>query len=161
MHHDEVEMCFAMNHVHTQCVLFVTIVVTDLAPLGSGHSLPYQGSLTSDLLWLLVNFGLCAFCHSKLQEDIFHPMKLVRISFRIGYGVSGVASVLCHHIEVDECPDGSESTFERNCLCASWLAKGHGENSQNTVPQIPHLFPLPLCNLAVGLFGDQESGVWR
>jgi len=149
-----------MNHVHTQFVLFVTIVVTDPAPLGWGYLLSYQGSLTSDLLSLIVNFGLCAFCHLKLQEDIFHSRKLVQIIFHVGYGVRGVASVLCHHIEVDECPDASESMFERNCLCASWLAKSHGENSQNTALQIPHLFPVPLCNLAVGLFGDQESRVW-
>jgi len=150
-----------MNHVHTLLVLFVMIVVADPAPLGWGHSLRYQGSLTWDLLFLLVNFDLCAFCHSKVQEDIFHAMKQVQIIFHIGYGVWGVASVLCHHIEVDECPDASESTFERNCLCASWLAKSHGENSQNTVPQIPHLFPMPLCNLAVGHCGNQESRVWR
>jgi len=143
-----------MNHVHTQFILFVLIVVAHLAPLGWGHVLPYQGSLTSDLLSLLVNFGQCAFCHSKLQEDIFHPMKLVEIICHVGYGVWGVASVLCHHIEVDERPDASESTFERYCLRTSWLAKSHGENSQNTTPQIPHLFPLPLRNLAVGLFGD-------
>ena len=158
---DEVEMWFGINHVHTQFVLFVAIVITDPAPLGWGRSLPHQASLPSDLLSLLVNLGLCAFSHSKLQEDILHPMKLVQIIFHVCYGVRRVASVLCHHIEVDKCPDASESTFERNCLCASWLAKSHGENSQNTAPQIPHLFPLPLCNLAVGLFGDQESRVWR
>ena len=149
-----------MNHVDTQWVLFVTIVVTDPAPWGWGDSLPYQGFLKSDLLSFLVNFGLFAFSHSKLQEDILHPMKLVQIIFHVGYGVWGVASVLCHHIEVDKCPDASASMFDRNCLCASWLAKSDGENSQNTAPQVPHLFPLPLCNLAVGLFGDQESRVW-
>ena len=119
MHLDEVAMCFAMNHVNTQFVGFVTIVITDRAPLRWAHLLPYQGSLMSDLLSLVVNFGLCAFCHLKLQEDIFHPMKLVQIIFHVGYGIRRVASVLCHHIEVDECPDASESTFERNCLCAS------------------------------------------
>jgi len=158
---DEVEMCFAMKHVHTPFVLFVTIVVTDSAPLGYCYSLCYQGSLTSDLLLLVINFGLCVFCHSKLPEDIFHLMKLVQIIFHVGYGVRGVASVLCHHIEINHCPDVFESTFERNCLCASWLAKSHNKNSQNTAPQIPPLFPLPLSNLAVGLFGDQESRVWR
>jgi len=88
-------------------------------------------------------------------------MKLVQIIFHVGYRVRGVASVLFHHIEVDECADASESMFERNCLCASWLVKSHGENFQNTVFRIPHLFPLPLCNLAVGFFGDQESRIWR
>jgi len=81
-------------------------------------------------------------------------MELVQILFHIGYGVRCVASILCHHIEVNERPDASESKFERYCLGTSWLAKGHGVNSQNTQPQIPHLFPLPLRNLAVGLFGD-------
>jgi len=102
MHLDEGEMCFAMNGIHTLFVLFVTIVITDPALLGWGHSLPYQASLISDLLSLLVNFSLCAFSHSKLQEGIFYPMKLVQIIFHVGYGVRGVASVLCHHIEVDE-----------------------------------------------------------
>ena len=147
-----------MNHVHTQFILFVSIVIAHPAPLGWGHSLPYQGSLTSDLLSLLVKFGLCAFCHSKLQEDIFHPVKLVQIIFHVGYGVWSMASVLWHHIEVDERAEASESTFERYCLGTSWLAKSHGENSQNTMLQTPHLFPLPLCNLAVGLFGTKNPG---
>jgi len=88
-------------------------------------------------------------------------MELVQILFHIGYGVRCVASVLCHHIEVNERPDASERTFERYCLRPSWLAKSHGENSQNTTPQIPYLFPLPLRNLAVGFFGNYESWVWR
>ena len=88
-------------------------------------------------------------------------MKLVQIIFHVGYGVRRVASVLRHHIEVHQCPDASESTFERDYSCPSRLAECHGENSQNTVPQIPHLFPLPLRNFTVGFFGDQESRVWR
>ena len=81
-------------------------------------------------------------------------MELVQILLQIGYGVRCVASVLCHHIEVNERPDESESTFEWYCLRTSWLAKRYGENSQNTTHQIPHLFLLPLRNLAVGFFGD-------
>jgi len=61
-------------------------------------------------------------------------MELVQIRFHIGYGVGCVASVLCHHIEVNERPDASESTFERHCLRTSWLAKSDGENSQNSTP---------------------------
>jgi len=81
-------------------------------------------------------------------------MELVQTPFHIGYGVSCVASVLCHHIEVNERSDASESTFERYCLRTSWLAKSHGENTLNKTPQIPDSFPLPLRNLAVGFFGD-------
>jgi len=112
-----------------------------------------------NLLSLLVDLGLCAFCHSELQEDVLHPMELVQILFHIGYGVRCVASVLCHYIEVNERPDAFESTFEMYCLRTSWLVKSHGENSQNTTPQIPHLFSLPLRNLAVGFFGDKEFWV--
>ena len=108
----------------------------------------------SNLLLLLVDLGFCAFCHSELQEDVLHPMEQVQILFHIGYGVRCVASVLCHHIEVNERPDGCESMCERNWVRTSWLAKSQGENSQNSTPQIPHLFPLPLRNLAVGIFGD-------
>ena len=67
----------------------------------------------SNLLSLLVDLGLCAFCHSELQEDVLHLMEPVQILFHIGYSVRCVASVLCHHIEVNECPDASDSTFER------------------------------------------------
>jgi len=152
MHLDEVEMSFSINYVHTQLGLLVAMVIMDPAPLGWGHSLPHQASLRSDLFSLLVNLGLCVFSHSKLQDDILHPMKLVQIIFHICYRVRRVTSVLCHHIEVDMCPDASNSTFERNCLRTSWLAKSHGENSQNTAPLISHLYPLPLRNLAVGVF---------
>jgi len=144
-----------------QFVLFVAIVITNPATLGWGRSLPHQASLPSDLLSLLVNLGLYAFSHSKLQEDILHPIKLVQIIFHVCYGVRRVALVLCHHIEVDKCPDASESTFARNCLRTSLLAKSNGVNTQNTVLEIHHLFPLVLRNLAVGLFVNQESRVWR
>ena len=88
-------------------------------------------------------------------------MKLVQIIFHVGYGVRRVGSVLRHHIEVDQCSDALESTFERDYLCTSRLAGCHGQNSQNTAHQIPHLFPLPLRNFTVGFLGDQESRVWR
>ena len=86
-------------------------------------------------------------------------MKLVQIIFHIGSGVRRVASVLRHHIEVDQCPDASESTFERDYLCTSRLVECQGENSQNTAHQILHLFPLPLRCLTVGFFRHQESWV--
>ena len=127
-------------------MLFVSILVAHPARLGCGHTLMHWCSLKSNLLALRVDLGLCAFCHSELQEDVLHPMEPVQILFHIGYGVRCVASVLCHHTEVNEGSDASESTFERYCLRTSWLAKSHGENSQNTTPQISHLFPLPLRN---------------
>jgi len=62
---------------------------------------------------LLVNLGQCTLSYSKLQEDTFHPLKLVKIMFHRSYGVRRVASVLCHHTEVDERSDACESMFER------------------------------------------------
>jgi len=88
-------------------------------------------------------------------------MKLVQIIFDVGYGIRGVASVLRHHIEVDQCLDEFESVIESDYWGPSGLAEGHGQNSKNTAPQIPHLFPLPLCNFTIGLFADQEPRVWR
>ena len=87
-------------------------------------------------------------------------MKLGQIILRVGYGVRRVASVLRHHVEVDQCREASESTFERDYLCTSRLAECYGENSQNTALLIPHLFPMPLPNFRVGFFGHQESRVW-
>jgi len=39
------------------------------------------------------------------------------------------------------------------------LSQCHSENSQQTTPEISHLFSLPLRNLLVGLFVDKESRV--
>ena len=64
-------------------VLFFTIVVTDPAPLGWGHSLPDQGSLTAELLVQLVRPLLRPFGYAKLQEDLFHLIEPRRVFFHI------------------------------------------------------------------------------
>jgi len=117
------------------------MAITDPALLGWGRSLPYQAPLPSDLFSLLVNLGLCAFSHSKLQEDILDPMKLVQIIFQVCYGVSHLASVLCHHIEVDKWPDASESTFFK-ALLAHLLA---GEEPRRELPEYSAADPPSLC----------------
>jgi len=161
MYHDKVEMRFAMDQVHTSLVLFFAIVVTDPAPFRRSNGLAHLGSLMSYLPPLLVNLAQCALSYLKLKEDTFHPVKLVKIMFHISYGVRRLASVLCHHTEVDERSDASECMFERYHLLTLWLTQCHCENSQNTAPQIPHLLPLPLRNLAVGFFGYQKPRVRR
>ena len=113
MYPDKVEMRFAMDQVHGSLVVFFTIVVTDPAPFRGSHGLAHLCSLMLYLPLLLVNLGQCTLSYSKLQEDTFHPVKLVQIMFHISYGVRRVASVLCHHTEVDERYDASESMFER------------------------------------------------
>ena len=102
-----------MDQVHTSLVLFFAIVVTDPAPVSGSHGPAHLRSLMLDLPLLLVNLGLCTLSYSKLQEDILHLMKLVQIMFHISYGVRRVAPVLCHHTEVDERSEASESMFER------------------------------------------------
>jgi len=101
MYLDKVEMRFALDQVHTSLVLLFTIVVKDPAPFRGRHSLAHLRSLMSYLPPLLVNLGQCTLGYSKLQEDTFHPVKSVQIIFHISYGVRRVASVLCHHTEVD------------------------------------------------------------
>ena len=96
-----------------------------------------------------------------LQEDIFHSVKLVAIFLHIGYLLGGVASVLRHHIAVDQCPDTVLSMFERYYLPAVGLAQCYGENPQNTPPKVPHLVSLPLRDLAIGLFGHKKPSLWR
>ena len=113
MYLDKLEMRFAMDQVHTSLVLFSAIVVADPALLRGSHGLAYLRSLMSYLPPLLVNLGQCMLSYSKLQEDTLYPVKLVQIMFHISYGVRRVASVLCHHTEVDEHSDASESLFER------------------------------------------------
>ena len=134
MYLDKVEMRFAMDQVHTSFVLFFAIVLTDLTPFRGSHGLAHLRFLMSDLAPLLVNLGLCTLSYWKLQEDTFHPVKLVQIMLHISYGVRGVAPVLCHHTEVDERSDASESMFERYHLSTLWLTQCHRENSQNTAP---------------------------
>jgi len=113
MYLDKGEMRFAMDQVHTSLVLCFAIVVTDPAPFRGSHGLAHLRSLMSYLPPLLVNLGQCTLSYSKLQEDTFHPVKLVQLMFHISYGVRRVALVLCHHTEVDERSDASESMFER------------------------------------------------
>jgi len=113
MYLDKVEMRFAMDQVHTSLVLIFAIVVTDPAPFRGTHGLAHLRSVMSYLPPLLVNLGQCTLSYSKLQEDTFHPLKLVQIMFHICYGVRRVAPVLCHHTEVEERSDASESMFER------------------------------------------------
>ena len=105
MHLNKVEMGFRMDHIHTEVILLIPIVLVAPAPLGRCHSQVALVSLMAWLLSLLVNLGPCSFRNSKLQEDIFHPVKLVKIFLHRGYRLGGVASVMCHHIEVDQCPD--------------------------------------------------------
>jgi len=113
MYLDKVETQFAMDQVQTSLVLFFAIVVTHPAPFTGSHRLAHRRSLMSYLPLLLVNLGQCTLSYSKLQKDTFHSVKLVQIMFHISHGDRRVASVLCHHTEVDECSDASESMFER------------------------------------------------
>jgi len=114
MYVDKVEVQLVMDQVHTSLVLFFAIAVTDPAPFRGSHGLAHLHSLILYLPPLLVNLGQCTLSYSKLQEDTFPPVKWVQIIFHINYGVRCVASVLCHHTEVDECSDASESMFERH-----------------------------------------------
>ena len=116
MYLDKVEMRFAMDQVHPSPVVFFAIVVTDPAPFRGGYGLAHLRSLMSYLPPLLVNLGQCTLGYSTLQEDTFHLVKSVQIIFPISYGVRCMASVLCHHTEVDERSDASESMFERYYL---------------------------------------------
>ena len=91
MYFNKVEMAFCIDQVHTEVVLLITIVFKAPAPLGLCHLLVAQCSLVSKLLLLLVNLDPYLFRSSKLQEDIFHPMKLVKILLHIVYRLGGVA----------------------------------------------------------------------
>ena len=123
MYLNKVEMAFCIDQVHTEVVLLIAIVFKAPAPLERCHSLVALRSLVSKLISLLVNLGPCSFRNSKLQEDIFHPVKLVKILVHIVNRLGGMASVLRHHIEVNQCPDTVQTTFERNYLPAVALAK--------------------------------------
>jgi len=102
-----------MDQVHTSQGLFFAMVVTDPLPFSGSHRLAHLRSLMSYLPPLLVKLDQSTLSYLKLQEDTFHPVKLVQIMFYISYGVRRVASVLCHHTGVDERSDASESMFER------------------------------------------------
>jgi len=148
-----------MYQFHTLVVLFFTIIVADPAPLGWGHSLPHLGSLTTQHLAQLISVLLRPLGYAKLQEDILRLVELHRIFFHIRYSLRCVTSVLSHHGEVKQLPDTGERTSQGLHLRTIRLSQRHSENSQQTTPEIPHLFSLPLRNLPVGLFGDKESRV--
>jgi len=76
MHLNKVEIRFGMYQFHTLVVLFFTLVMTEPAPVGSGHSLPDLGSLTTQLLAQLISLLLRPFGYGKLQED---PLPLVEL----------------------------------------------------------------------------------
>jgi len=94
-------------------VLFFAIVVTAPAPFSGSQGLAHLGYLMSYLPLLLVNLRQCTLSYSILQEDPFHPAKLVEIMFHISYAVRHVASLLCLHSEVDERSAASECMFQR------------------------------------------------
>ena len=85
MHLNKVEIRFGMYQFHTLVVLFFTIVFTDPAPLGWGHSLPHLGSLTTQLLAQLISLLLRPFQYAKLQEDVLRLVEVRRIFFHIRY----------------------------------------------------------------------------
>jgi len=159
MYLDKVEMRLMISQVHTSLVLFFVIVVTDLVRFGGSHGLAPLRSLISYLRMLLVKLGQCMLSHSKPQEEAFHLVKLVETMFHISYGVICVASVLCYHTELNARSHASESMFITYEFGTMWLTQCHRENTLNTPPQIPHLFPLPLQNLAVSFFGYQSTRV--
>ena len=116
MYLDKVEMRLAMNQVHRSLVLFFAVAFMDPVPFRGGHGLAELRSLMLYLLQLPINLGQCMLSYSELQEDTIHLVILIEIIFHIRYSVRRVFSVLCHHTEVDERPDGSGSVFERNHL---------------------------------------------
>jgi len=91
-----------MYQFHRLVGLFFTIVVTDPAPLGWGHSLPHLGSLTTQLIAQLISVLLRPFGFAKLQEDVFRLVELRRILFHIRYSLGCVTSVLRHHGKVKQ-----------------------------------------------------------
>ena len=102
MHLNKIEIGFGMDQFHTLVVLFFTIIVTNPAPLGWGHSLSDQGSLTAQLLAPLVSLLLCQFGYAKLPEDVFRLVEPRRVFFHIGYSLCRVTLVLSHHGEVKQ-----------------------------------------------------------
>ena len=143
----------------TLVFLFITIVVRDPAPLGWVNSLPHWGSVTTQLLVQLISRLLGPFGYAKLQQDVFHLLELSGIFFHIGYSLPFVTSVLSHPGAVKQSPDTGEHASEGLYLHPSRLWQPDSELSHQTTPESPYLFSLPLRNLPVGLFGDQESRV--
>jgi len=154
----KVQMRCHMDHVHTQVVPLIPITCEALAPVGQCHSRVALGWLISFLLSLFVNHGLCSFWNLKLEEHIFHLVTPVEIFLHIGFCLRGVPSVLCHQIDVDQCPDTVESIFEKYYFPAVGLAWCSGDNPKNILLQVPQLLPLPLSALAIGLLGTKSPG---
>jgi len=102
-----------MDQVQTSLVLFFTIVVTNPAPFRGSHLSAQIRSSMSYLPLLLVPLGPCTLSDSKRQEDTFLSEKLVPEMFLFSYCVRRVIWVVCHHSEVAERSDISESIFER------------------------------------------------
>ena len=102
MHLDKIEIGFGIDQFHTLVVLFFTIVVTDPAPLGWGHSLPDQGSRTAQLLAQLFSLLLRPFGYAKLQDDVFRLVEPRRVFLHIRHSLRRVTSVLSHHGEVKQ-----------------------------------------------------------
>ena len=102
MHLNKVEIRFGMYQLYMLGVLFLTIVVTDLALLGWGHLLPHMGSLMTELLAQLISVLLRPFGYLKLHEDVLHLVELRRIFFHIRVSLGSVPSVLSHHGEVKQ-----------------------------------------------------------
>jgi len=123
MYLDEVETRLVMDQVSTSVVPSLAILGTDPARFRGSHGLAHLHSLMLYLAQLLINLGQCTLSYSKLQEDTFHPVKLVQIMFHISYGVRHVASVLCHHTEIDEPTDASVTMFERYHLSTLGLTQ--------------------------------------
>jgi len=94
-----------MDLVDMEVVLLIPIFLEAPVPLGVCHWLLALDSLMTSLLSPLVNLGQCSFRTSKSQEEIFQPVKPVVIFCHLGYRLTGGATVLRHHIEVDQCPD--------------------------------------------------------
>jgi len=102
MHHNKLEIGFGMYQFHTLVVLLFTIVITDPAPLGWGHSLTHLGSLTTQRLAELISLLLRPFGYVKRQEDVLHLVEQRRIFLHIRYSLGCVTSVLSHHGEVKQ-----------------------------------------------------------
>ena len=143
-----------MYQFHTLVVLFLTIVITDPAPLGWGHSLPHLGFLTTQLFAQLIWLLLHPFGYAKLQEDVLRHVELCRIFCHIRYSLGCVTTVLSHKGEVKQCPDTGEPTSEELHLHTIRLSQHPSKNCQQIPPKIPHLISLPLYNLPVGRFGQ-------
>ena len=102
MHLNKIEIGFSIDQFYPLVVLFFTIVVTDRVPLGWGHSLPDQGSLTAQLLAQLVSLLLRPFAYAKLQEDVFRLVEPRCVFFHIRYSLRRVTLVLSHHGKVKQ-----------------------------------------------------------